>query len=105
VESAAPEQYVGYVPGGDHDVAEVQHVGAMGRDAALSPLTKPEYDGVITGTGLPAVIVRLEAVIVSLGSTTLLAPGLGVEVTLKSLRHRRDHAVGLYGAALGEGIG
>jgi hypothetical protein len=84
--SAAPEQYVGYVPGGDHDVAEVQHVGAIGRDAALSPLTKPEYDGVIAGTVRPAVIVGLEAVIVNWGSTTLVAPGLGVEVTVKSLQ-------------------
>ena len=84
--SAAPEQYVGYVPGGDHDVAEVQHVGAIGRDAALSPLTKPEYDAVIVGTVLPAVIVGLEAVIVRWGSTTLLAPGVGLEVTAKSLQ-------------------
>ena len=61
-------------------------MGPIGRDAALSPLTKPEYDGVIAGTALPAVIVGLEAVMVSCGSTTLVAPGLGVEVTVKSLQ-------------------
>jgi hypothetical protein len=74
------------VPGGDHDVAEVQHVGAIGTDAAPSPFTKPEYDGVIAGTVRPTVIVGLEAVIVNWCSTTFVAPGLGVEVTVKSPR-------------------
>ena len=61
-------------------------MGAIGTDPALSPLTKPEYDGVIAGTDRPAVIVGLEAVIVSWGSTALAVPGLGFAVTLKSLQ-------------------
>src|SRR5580698_3924772 len=56
----------------------------MGRDAALSPLTKPEYDAVMSGTLSPNLIVGLDAVIVTCGSTTLLAPGVGADVTAKS---------------------
>ena len=61
-------------------------MAAIGRDAALSPWVKPEYDGVIAGTVRPTVIVALEALIVRWGSTMLLAPGVGVEVTVKSLQ-------------------
>ncbi len=61
-------------------------MGAIGSDVGVSPLAKPEYDGVITGTVLPTIMVGLEAVIVSCGSTTLVEPGVGVEVTEKSLQ-------------------
>ena len=74
------------MPGGDHALAVVAQVGAIGNEAAVSPSTKPEYDGVIAGTGPPRGINGLEAVIVSCGSTELVDPGLGSEVTEKSLQ-------------------
>lgn len=60
------------------------HVGAIGNEAGVSPCTKPEYEGVIAGSGHPANTDGLEAVILSCGSTELVDPGLGVEVTEKS---------------------
>jgi hypothetical protein len=77
---------VGYVPGADEALAVLVQVGAIGNEAAVSPFTKPEYEGVIAGTGPPRRIDELDAVIVSFGSTALLAPGLGVEVSEKSLQ-------------------
>ncbi|MFZ1995092.1 MAG: hypothetical protein WAU75_13340 [Solirubrobacteraceae bacterium] len=62
----------------------VVHVGAIGSEAGVSPFTNPAYEGVIAGTGHPKDVDRLDAVIVRCGSTELVEPGLGFEVTEKS---------------------
>ena len=64
--------------------AVVAQVGAIGNEAGVSPLTKPEYEGVIAGGGHPKETHGLDAVIVRCGSTELVDPGLGAEVTEKS---------------------
>jgi hypothetical protein len=70
--STAPEHALRYVPTGLEDVAVVEHVGAVVRDAAVSPFTKPEYEAVMVGTVPPYVIEPDEALIES---------GAGPEVT------------------------
>jgi hypothetical protein len=51
--STAPEQLAATLPTGLVDVAEVEHVGEAVSEAAVSPFTKPEYEGLIVGAVPP----------------------------------------------------
>jgi hypothetical protein len=72
--AAAPEQVDGYVPAGEEASAVVVQVGAVVKDAAVSPLTKPLYDGVIAGTAAPYTLLGDEAVMVSAALATVTVP-------------------------------
>ena len=62
------------MPGAEELVAVVEHVGAVVRLAAVSPLTKPEYEGVMAGTAPPWGIDCEEAVIFSAAGWTVTEP-------------------------------
>jgi hypothetical protein len=68
-------QVDGYVPTGEDAVADVEHVGVVVTLLAVSPLTKPAYDAVITGTEPPYVMVPFDAVTVSDAGVTATPPG------------------------------
>jgi hypothetical protein len=72
--STAPLQVDGYVPTGDDTRAVVEQAGAVVRDAAVSPLTKPLYDAVIAGTAAPYILLGDDAVIVRGAAVTVRVP-------------------------------
>ncbi len=52
----------------------VEHVGAVSSEAAVSPLVKPEYEGVMAGGPFPYVTDADDAVMTSAAAPITTAP-------------------------------
>jgi len=72
--STAPEHELLSVPAALVEVAVVEHVGGVVSEAAVSPFTNPEYEGVIVGGVPPYVMVPDEAIIANVADPTTTAP-------------------------------
>jgi hypothetical protein len=55
-------------------VADVEHVGGVVSELALSPFTKPEYEGLMVGAALPYVAEAEEAAMLSGAGSTSTDP-------------------------------
>jgi len=62
------------VPAGLDEVAVVEHVGAVVREAAVWPFTNPEYDAVMVGGVLPYELDVDDAVMAREAGPTLTEP-------------------------------